>query len=330
MKIIQKALVITLIGLSLVSIKASAVSDLPPSSDISYQPISAYPEQISLSRSADQGDGYYQLDQALQCTYQMDPSLENLNISPPALQKSIPPNTENRVLLEEEQLVVYLPAIVKNSCGFGYEDNFSDPQSGWPIYEDNDFLLDYMNGEYRILSKTRNQIVAASPGFQADNFIANVSVHNAGSTYGTYGIMFNIAEDWSHFYSFVIDPEGYFGIWRYSNTLGWQLLFVNKSPYITTGTATNKLTIRREGTLIEVYANDQLMASLSDGSFVGKHYLGLVTTSYEQGNLDIHFDDFSSTITGCESTTSLSAQAAYHLMPVERIISLQDAATKSD
>lgn len=328
MKIIQKALVITLIGLSLVSIKASAVSNLTPSPDIWNQPSSAYTKQVSLSSSGVQGN--YHLDQALQCTDQMDPSLENHNISPSAIQNSIPPSTENQVFFEEEQLFVYLPAIVKNSCGSGYEDDFSDSQSGWPIYEDNDFLLDYLNGEYQILSKTRNQIVAASPGFQADNFIANVSVHNAGSTYGTYGIMFNIAEDWSHFHSFVIDPEGYFGIWRYSNSQGWQLLYVNKSPYINTGKATNKLTIRREGALIEVYANDQLIASLSDGSFVGKHYLGLVITSYDQGNLDIHFDDFSSTIMGCESTTRLSAQTAHQSMPLDPINSLQDAATKSD
>ena len=330
MKIIKNALYITLIGLCLVNIKASAVSNLPPSSDISYQPSSAYRELVSLSSIGVQGNGYYHLNQALQCTDQMDPFSENHNLSPQALQIYNPPSKENQILLAEDQMVVYLPAIVKNTCGAGYEDNFSDPQSGWPIYEDTDFLLDYLNGEYRILSKTRNQIVAASPGFQADNFIANVSVHNAGSTYGTYGIMFNIAEDWSHFYSFVIDPEGYFGIWRYSNSQGWQLLFVNKSSYINPGTATNKLKIRREGTLIEVYANDQLMASLSDGSFVGKHYLGLVTTSYDQGNLDVHFDDFSSTITGCEGITSLSAQSAHQSMPVEAIKPLQNAAAESD
>ena len=237
---------------------------------------------------------------------------------------------ENQILLEEEQVYVYLPTIVKNSCGSGYEDDFSDPQSGWPIYEDDDLLYAYMNGEYQILSKKRNQIVAASPGFQADNFTANVSVHNAGSTYGTYGIIFNIAEDWSHFHSFEIDPEGYFGIWRFSKAQGWQLLFVNKSPYINAGTAANNIKVRREGTSIEVYANDHLIASLADGSFVGKYYLGLVITSYDQGNLDVHFDDFSSTTTGCESTTRLSAQTAHHSLPVKPINSFQETITKSD
>ena len=119
--------------------------------------------------------------------------------------------------------------------------------------------------------------------------------------------MFNIAEDWSHFYSFEIDPDGYYGIWRYSDARGWDLLNVNYSPYIKTGIGENQLEIKRAGTLIEVYANNHLLASIHDNSFIGKHYIGFIVTSYDQSYLDVRFDNYFLNPGACSSQSSLAA-----------------------
>lgn len=57
---------------------------------------------------------------------------------------------------------------------------------------------------------------AAPPDYQAADFAAGVEVRNPSGLNGTCGILFRLAEDWSHYYTCGIDPEGYDGIWRSS------------------------------------------------------------------------------------------------------------------
>lgn len=149
---------------------------------------------------------------------------------------------------------------------------------------------------------------AASPDIQAENYIAGVEVLNASSSFnGTYGILFGLAEDWSHFYSFEIDPEGYYGIWRYSDAKGWTLLTVNYSSFLNRSTATNSLKVKRDGSTIEVYANEHFLTSINDGTFVGMDYLGLIVSSFNIPNLEARFDNFFVNPITCSTTINLSS-----------------------
>ena len=201
----------------------------------------------------------------------------------------------------------FLPCITRGYCPLGYQDDFNNPNSGWPIGADNYAAFDYLNGEYRIVAKQANMWAAARKISKSENLQAGVEVRNLNSIYGTYGLMFNLAEDWSHFYSFEIDPDGYYGIFRYSDAKGWELLLVDYSPHIKTGSAVNKLGVNRNGALIEVYANDHLLATIKDDSFIGKHYVGLIVSSYDQGYLDVRFDNLSIIPIECAGTTTLGA-----------------------
>ena len=79
------------------------------------------------------------------------------------------------------------------------------------------------------------------------------------------------------------------------------------SPDIKTGSAPNKLEVKRNGALIEVYANSHLLASISDNSFIGRHYIGLIVTSYDQGYLDVRFDNFSISPIECAGTATMNS-----------------------
>jgi len=254
------------------------------------------------------GNGNYLFEQLLPCSFLITPSLEEYIFTPNSMKISVPPSIENQDFTGVRSVYSFLPSITRNYCGSKFEENFNVPNSEWPVYEDNDMLFDFVNGEYKIVAKNPDWWVAASPDYQAENFSAGVQVRNPGGKAGTYGIIFNLAEDWSHFYSLEIDTAGYFGIWRYSDAKGWNLLLVNSSPFINMGTAANTLKVKREDELIEVYANDHLLASISDNSFVGQHYLGLIVSSFDQGNLDVRFDNFSITPAECGGTSVLSTQ----------------------
>jgi hypothetical protein len=190
-----------------------------------------------------------------------------------------------------EVSTTYFPIILNNYCPPVYADDFSDPGSGWPINDTGNTLYEYLNGEYRVLVGNTDWSAGARPDFKASNYIVAVDVRNATGVYGSYGIIFGLSEDWNQFYTFEIYPPGDYAIFRYSSNT-WILLTSGYSTSINIGTATNRLKVERNGSLIRAYANGQLLRSISDGSYTGSRHVGLIASSYNQPNVDARFDNF--------------------------------------
>jgi len=104
--------------------------------------------------------------------------------------------------------------------------------------------------------------------------------------------MFGLSDDWTQFYTFEIDPDRDYVIWRYTSGLGWTPIAYGSSAFIYPGTATNRLKIERDGALIKAYANGQLLTSISDSSYTGLRHVGLIVSAYDHPNVDIRFDNF--------------------------------------
>lgn len=208
---------------------------------------------------------------------------------------------------EEIPTTVYLPFIVNSSCAPFYTDDFSNPASGWSIVETDKYKLEYLDNEYRILVKNINSMGAASVSPMPDDYIPTVDVRNTTGIYGYYGLEFEIKmSDWTEFYSFTINPNGSYAIHKYESSSGWTILSSGTSAFINTGTLTNHLEIRREGSLIQAYANDNLIADISDGTFTsGVRGTGMTAWTYGNINLDVRFDNFIVYPTTCEMTTEL-------------------------
>ena len=64
------------------------------------------------------------------------------------------------------------------------------------------------------------------------------------------------------------------------------------SPAIYQGTDTNHISVYRNGSSIKAYANETLLASVSDSYFTGSLYLGLINFSYNMPNVDARYDNF--------------------------------------
>lgn len=186
---------------------------------------------------------------------------------------------------------IYLPSVLRSCSTRLFFDDFSQPGSGWPIYEDDVSRYQYLNQEYRILAKVVPAWVAARPGFQSTQYVVTVDVRNATGTHGYYGILFGFAEDWSHFYFFVVHPTGRYVILRADpDTSYW--IADGYSSSIQTGTATNQLKLERNGSMIWAYVNGDLLTILPDGTFTGRGYLGLITVADTVPNVDARFDNF--------------------------------------
>jgi hypothetical protein len=223
-------------------------------------------------------------------------------------------NDKNEIgLTGNSQFLFYLPFVSAEYCFSGYYDDFSDPNSGWPNIDDADRLLEYNNEEYRILVKNINIWGGASPGFQAVDYLVTVNVRNESGAYGSYGIIFQLEEDWSTFYTFEIIPDGYFTIWRFnSKKSGWKLLAYEFSPYINQSTASNEIQVARTGALIQGFTNGHLIIEIEDASYTGVGSVGLISTAYDRENVDARFDNFAVNPLDCSvpgSTTLKFAQS---------------------
>jgi regulation of enolase protein 1 (concanavalin A-like superfamily) len=188
---------------------------------------------------------------------------------------------------------IYLPIVLKGSgpCPAYYTDNFSNANSGWPADDNSNRRYAYTDGQYQIWVKQYSQGWFATPGAKATDFTAVVSARRTSGTLGQYGILFGINEDWSQYYQFGIDGA-YYSIWRYDGS--WTALKDwTQSNYIATGTAWNRLKVIRNGSSIAVYANSQLLTTVTDSNLTGLRRIGLVAYSPDNASLDARFDDFS-------------------------------------
>jgi hypothetical protein len=184
---------------------------------------------------------------------------------------------------------IYLPCILY--CVPLYFDNFSNPSSGWLIYDDSDALFGYNNGEYQILVKSPAWATGTHPDFKASNYSVYADVRNPNSVFGSYGIGFGIAQDWSTLYTFEIYPDGWFGLYRVDSS-GFVKLIEAYSPLINQGSASNQIKLERNNASISAYSNGMLLANVTDNTYTGSLYIGLIASSYGDANLDIRYDNF--------------------------------------
>ena len=185
----------------------------------------------------------------------------------------------------------FLPLITNvSTCSPLFTDDFSDPGSGWPISDDGNIRYEYLAGEYRIMVRNTSWWTGARPGFKASDYVVAVDVRNAGN-YGSYGLLFGGSDDWSQFYGFDIDPDGYYWLWKKDGD-DWTTFDEGYSTHINTGTATNRIKVKRDGSEISIYANGQFITSVIDSSLLGERHLGLITFAYDQPGVDARFDNF--------------------------------------
>jgi hypothetical protein len=159
-----------------------------------------------------------------------------------------------------------------------------------------------MAGEYRVLLKQAFAIGGAYPGLSFSDYNVSVDVRNPTNRVGTYGLLFGQVTGWSGFYTFEIDNDQHYEIWRYDN--GWTLLAQGTSPDLKPGTATNRLAIQRNGSGIHAYANGVLIQTLTDNTFQGSLHVGVWVTGSSDANLDIRYDNYLVEPIGCGPSSS--------------------------
>ena len=179
-----------------------------------------------------------------------------------------------------------------------FEDNFNDSKSGWVISSGSSGTWAYENGDYSLSTPKpgsfehvfgRNKLFGKQTDFTVEVDARDISKESDG----WYGIFFREDPDYSTsgftYYAFLVNSSnGKYKIVKSVRNNWSTLKDWTYSEYIKTSTNTNRLKVNCKGTMIGVYANGQLLATVTD-DLITKGYIALAISGT---NTHAHFDNF--------------------------------------
>ncbi len=175
-----------------------------------------------------------------------------------------------------------------------FQDDFSDPDSGWDRRQDSDGVTDYTgDGAYRIRVDTPNLEVWANPGRNFKDVRIEVDATKvAGPDDNDFGVLCRYV-DTQNFYFFLISSDGYFGIGKKVNDETQVIGAENLESHtaIRQGTTTNHIRADCVGNTLSLYANGTLLRTVSDDTFQ-EGDVGLMAGTYAEPGVEIFFDNF--------------------------------------
>lgn len=175
-----------------------------------------------------------------------------------------------------------------------FQDDFSDPGSGWPNQVgDTDKSAEYSDGQYLVRAITAYQDVWAHPGLDFGDVSIEVDVTKLeGPEDNNFGLICRFVDD-GNFYFFWVSSDGYQTIGKYQN--GESSLISGDSMQSTSavfaGNATNHLRADCIGSQLTLYANGEMLSTVTDTSFSSGD-VGVMVGTFEEPNLGMLFDNF--------------------------------------
>ena len=175
-----------------------------------------------------------------------------------------------------------------------FQDNFSDPSSGWARTQENDYSTDYASDTYAIYVGVDNLSVWSTPGLDLADARIEVSASKVGGPDdNNFGVICRY-QDADNFYFLAISSDGTYAISK-RQAGEWSLLGADEwlfSEAIFQGESSNTIRADCVGDTLTLYVNDQLLAEAQDADFVSGD-VGLLAGSFDTAGVDILFDDFS-------------------------------------
>ena len=177
------------------------------------------------------------------------------------------------------------------SPGLLYEDDFTDPASGWKKFSDETRDSNYENGEFSLTVKKWNWgdwIVNRNAGRFTDMVLDVDAKLVSGTFQSGYGVVFRTQNDDS-FYRFLVTGQGEYAIQKRSNGVVQVLQKYTKSPFINQGDVTNHLRVICKGPQVIVVCNGHQLDSIKDTTFLDG-FVGVAVYTVEPP-ATAHFDN---------------------------------------
>ena len=176
-----------------------------------------------------------------------------------------------------------------------FQDDYTDPSSGWENLTNNEFgTLDYFDGYYRIQVLGQQQMLWAGPGLNfTDVRLEADMIKVIGSMDDIFGLVCR-AMDQDNYYFFVISSDGYYGIGKMID--GVQSMIDSEgmlpSEDISQGKTKNHLRADCVENHLEFSVNGTLLASVIDHDLTHGD-VGLLAGNFNTSENVVLFDNFS-------------------------------------
>ena len=183
---------------------------------------------------------------------------------------------------------VVLPTLVSDAVLF--QDDFSNPKSGWDRASQGGNSTDYADGKYRITLSTPQQDIWANPYQYFDqDIIVEVDVwQNPSTVQAAYGIICGYS-DMNNFYALTIGGGGYVEIFRYQQGKRLTLYSAENQPGI--DLEHNHLEVMCAANQLSLWVNGNIVAEVEVTEFTYGD-VGLIVSSFDEAGVEILFDNF--------------------------------------
>lgn len=176
--------------------------------------------------------------------------------------------------------------------GVLFEDDFSNPNSGW----NRDLATDYHDGVYQITVSEADTKIWANPARSFTDVIIEVDATTvAGPMDNDFGVQCRVKDN-NNYYFFLISADGYQAIGK---VIKGDVRFLSAdamqySDAIQQGNVTNHLRASCIGDKLTLTVNGKPAGQVTDDSFADGD-VGLMAGSYTEGGVQIAFDNFKAT-----------------------------------
>ena len=174
-----------------------------------------------------------------------------------------------------------------------FEDDFSTGEHHWVSFANDGGVMGYDAGGFRFFVRESGLNYWSTAGLNFSDMRVEVDVlQYAGPVENRMGVICRHQDD-QNFYFFVISTDGYYAIGKVK--AGEQILLGQEamaySSAIEKGVAINRLRAECSGDILSFYVNDIQIALTEDVDFIAGD-VGLLAGTFDEGGLDILFDNF--------------------------------------
>ena len=174
-----------------------------------------------------------------------------------------------------------------------FEDDFSDPSSGWDHMQSEGGLTNYKDGEYHIAvyEMTTDYFATAYKNIK-DVHLEVDATKTSGTDDNNFGIICRYLNE-KNFYLGQISSDGFLGIFKVKDGEYIQLGadFMQPSELINQGNATNQLRFDCVGKDLTLYVNGTKVMESQDTEFTSGD-VGLLAGTFQTPGVHIAFDNF--------------------------------------
>jgi hypothetical protein len=176
-----------------------------------------------------------------------------------------------------------------------FEDDFSDPGSGWEVGDYDEGSVGYVDGAYFVRTLVGDNLMWGVANRSFDNLVLEVDatqISAPANNNNGYGVMCRVQPNGKDGYLLRISGDGYCAIHKVAGDNFEELLEWTESAVILQGNASNHLVAICDGTELALRVNGELVAMASDSTFQ-EGDIALTATSFEEEPTEVRFDNVS-------------------------------------